>query len=984
MKKILFAATAAAMLIGCSKDITTDAAIDNGGSDINYYGGIAVEVSAGEATRVTVEGDTASATSSMAWEAGDEITIAYDGKTYVYIAQNAGATSAFAPKDAQNAIAAIDPAQEVAAYYNVASVDAATKTAKFDIAAEQHEGEPSNKLPLYAYDTSAKYADGKLVLKMNPLASIVEFEVKSSGDWHADALTLAPSARAGFEGYTSIAGAKIDPRTGETDITEATASKSAVKVVFGAAKNFNGSANVQVVVGAARFGGVPEAVDGAPAPVYAGGAVVKLYKNGRENFRRTIWKAEEKLVDVSTARKHVYQPLSDILAGHKNGISTADDMKAFADEINNATETFPVGTGFCNEDGVVVLNNDIDLSAYDNWAAVGYNGSGTLNGVEIIFDGVFDGNNNTISGLNIVHRADSHPIEYTDAAGTVQTIYNNSAGLFGAIGGKSQIEHLTVKGTILENYTDPNGTWSYVGGVVAQMFGGALNNCTNETAITVGADSSAKTRIGGIVGRIAATYGDCLVDMCRNSVNQNISFPAFKAQQAVVGGCFGIIADDTEGNSVTVRNCDNNGTITLSESGKDSYVGGIAGYITKANGVTGILENLHNYGKVSGGNTQSAAFCVGGIAGRANYHKLSNCVNDKDADVTFTETGKGIYIGGIAGLTNNGQEDETTVFENCTNNAKVYVGATTAFIGGIIGYLCYKAEVTGCINNGDISLGQSAAQPYVGGIAGKVGVAGTGLMNGILISDCVNNGNVSNETAYTGGWSYAGGVAGALYGGTNVDVSGYGAKVDGCTNNGIVKMTGAKKSKFRSGGVIGLINRATIVNSVHNGVIVIDRTSQVSEHIGGIVGFSEDSKSAIESCNNFGTVCCARKTTYETGAVTGNIYVSLGGILGSGGGAKTTVDNCIAAGDILMAAADCDHEYRGAVSSTPTNGLIISNCKVGGRIGVVAAGSTTFAADETATFALNETEGDAYNWEKWIIGYNRTPTYSNNSFYAGR
>jgi len=33
MKKILFAATAAAMLIGCSKDITTDAAIDNGGSD---------------------------------------------------------------------------------------------------------------------------------------------------------------------------------------------------------------------------------------------------------------------------------------------------------------------------------------------------------------------------------------------------------------------------------------------------------------------------------------------------------------------------------------------------------------------------------------------------------------------------------------------------------------------------------------------------------------------------------------------------------------------------------------------------------------------------------------------------------------------------------------------------------------------------------------------------------------------------------------
>ncbi len=803
MKKILFAATAAAMLIGCSKDITTDAAIDNGGSDINYYGGIAVEASAGDATRVTVDGDTASATSRMAWEAGDEITIAYDGKTYFYIAQNAGATSAFAPKDAQNAIAAIDPAQEVAAYYNVASVDAATKTAKFDIAAEQHEGEPSNKLPLYAYDASAKYADGKLVLKMNPLASIVEFEVKSSGDWHADALSVAPSARAAFEGYTSIAGAKIDPRTGETDITEATASKSAVKVVFGAAKNFNGSANVQVVVGAARFGGVPETVDGAPAPVYAGGAVVKLYKNGRENFRRTIWKAEEKLVDVSTARKHIYQPLADILAGHKNGISTADDMKAFADEINNAAETFPVGTGFCNEDGVVVLNNDIDLSEYDGWTAIGYDDSDDgkeLNGVELCFAGSFDGKGRTVSGLSIVQDAESSPIQYVDAAGNVQIVYSNNAGLFGSIGGDAEIANLTVNGAIVDKYTDPDVKWSYVAGVVGQMYGGTVRNCTSEVAITSGEAGSA---------------------------------------------------------------------------------------------------------------TQICA-------------------------------------------------------------------------GGIVGYTRQNATIDGCVNKGSISIGAVTGQTFAAGISGKVGLSKKGTADGIKIDGCTNYGKISTVTASTG-WSYIGGIAAALYGGTNVaESAGYGATITDCANEGIVVIKGETKSKHRGGGIVGLLNRSAVFNSTNNGVIAIDRTSQVSEHIGGIVGFSENSKSAIESCNNFGTVCCARKTTYETGAVTGNIYVSLGGILGSGGGAKTTVDNCIAAGDILMAAADCDHEYRGAVSSTPTNGLIISNCKVGGRIGVVAAGSTTFAADETATFALNETEGDAYNWEKWIIGYNRTPTYSNNSFYAGR
>lgn len=798
MKKILFAATAAAMLIGCSKDITTDAAIDNGGSDINYYGGIAVEASAGEATRVSVEGDTASATSRMAWEAGDEITIAYDGKTYVYVAQNAGGTSAFAPKDADNAITAIDPAQEVAAYYNVASVDAATKTAKFDIAAEQHEGEPSNKLPLYAYDASAKYADGKLVLKMNPLASIVEFEVKSSRDWHADALSVAPSARAAFEGYTSIAGAKIDPRTGETDITEATASKDAIKVVFGAAKNFNGSANVQVVVGAARFGGVPEAVDGAPAPVYAGGAVVKLYKNGRENFRRTIWKAEEKLVDVSTARKHVYQPLSDILAGHKNGISTADEMKAFADEINNAAETFPVGTGFCNEDGVVVLNNDIDLSEYDGWTAIGYDDSDAgkpLNGVELCFAGSFDGKGHTVSGLSIVQDAESAPIQYVDAAGNVQIVYSNNAGLFGSIGGDAEIANLTVNGAIVDKYTDPDVKWSYVAGVVGQMYGGTVRNCTSEVAITSG-----------------------------------------------------------------------------------------------------------------------------------------------EAD-----------------------------------------SATQICVGGIVGYTRQNATIDGCINKGSISIGAVTGQTFAAGISGKVGLSKKGTADGIKIVNCTNCGNLSTETASTG-WSYIGGITAALYGGTNVaESAGYGATINDCTNEGTVIIKGENQSKYRAGCIVGLLNRSAVYGCTNRGTIAIDRKAQVAQFFGGIAGFSENSKSAIESCDNFGTVCSTHKTT-ET---SNKIYLSLGGILGNGGGSKTTINNCIAAGDILMATADCKYQYRGAICPTPTDKTIISNCKIGGRIGVVK-NDGSYTADEAATFALNETESDAYYWEKWIINYNRKPVYSNNSFYSGK
>jgi len=989
MKKLLFAATVATMLAGCSKDLTSDTTIDKNLNDteIDFHGGIAIEASAGEATRVTVDGDTVSATSRMAWEIGDEITVAYDGRAYVYVAQNAGATSTFAAKDADNAIAAVDPAQDVAAFYNVAAVDASAKTATFGIAAEQHEGEASNKLPLCAYDESARYADGKLLLTMKPLASIVEFEVKSSADWNADALSLAPSARAAFTGYTSVENAKVDPRSGEIDLGAATVSNDAISVAFGAMKNFNGSKNVQVVVGAACFGGTPETTEGTS--VYAGGAVVKLYKNGRENFRRTIWTAEEKLVDLAAARKHVYQPLADILAGHRNGISTADDMKAFADEINNATETFPVGTGFCNEDGTVVLNNDIDISAFDNWTTIGYNGDGTLNGVEIIFNGVFDGRNHTVSGLNIVHRTDSHPIEYTDAAGATQTVYNNCAGLFGAISANAEIADLTVKGAILEDYTDPDGTWSYAGGITAQMYGGTIRNCTSETAVTVGAGSSAKTRIGGIAGRIAASHGDCRVENCTNRGVLNIAFPVYKAQQAVVGGCFGIIADDAAGNTVSVSDCSNRGEITLTNSGKDSYVGGIAGYVTRAKGIDGTFDNLRNYGRVSGGNTNDASFYVGGIAARINYHTFTNCVNEVGADVSFVGSAAStteIGVGGIVGVTNNASATAAAVIENCSNHAAVSIPKTvckSAYVGGIAGYLRYRVELNSCDNDGTVSLGEASGQAFAGGIAGKVGVAGSGVADGILVSDCINGGEVMSTSAYTGGWDYIGGIAGALYGGTNVAESdGFGITLSGNINNGTVRILDNVKSKYRGGAITGLTNRATVLSCTNNGIIAIDRTSAVAEHIGGIVGFSENNKSVIGSCVNAGTVCCTQKTTYENGTVTSNIYVSLGGILGSGGGAKVTVDNCTSRGDILMAASDCDHQYRGAISSTPTNGIIISNCKVGGRVGVVAAGSKTFAADETATHALNDTTGDPYYWESWIIGYNRTPAYSGNSFLA--
>ncbi len=119
MKKLFYFAVAVAVLTGCSKDITTDVDSDSQkGNEPNYYGGVAVEATVADPSRVAVGND--GTASRMSWETGDEITLAYAGKPYVYVAQNAGRTSTFAPKDADNAITAIDAAQSVATQFGCA------------------------------------------------------------------------------------------------------------------------------------------------------------------------------------------------------------------------------------------------------------------------------------------------------------------------------------------------------------------------------------------------------------------------------------------------------------------------------------------------------------------------------------------------------------------------------------------------------------------------------------------------------------------------------------------------------------------------------------------------------------------------------------------------------------------------------------------------------------------------------------------------
>ncbi|MBP3424946.1 MAG: hypothetical protein J6K57_07905 [Alistipes sp.] len=1019
MKKILLLAAAVAMLAGCSQDLTADLENSvNGSQSVGSWNGegYVVEASAEDFTRVNT--NVSEGASYLTWEAGDEITLVHNGASYIYLAQQAGRSSLFVPKDDANAITAIDAALPVAAFYNVASVDAATMKATFNIAAEQVEGELSNKLPLYGYAASTVVEDNKIKVVLNPLASVVEFELSASSTWNADEFSLARSSRQQYT-YASAEGIVVDATTGELDYTTAVAN-AAVNVKLAAMHDFATKRNVKVVVPNASLPVTSEVTEGEGdaavtttvtthyAPVYHGKGCVKLYKNGVENFRRTIWSAYTPNTEAPVAEcKHVYQPLKDILEGHKNGISTAADFKALADEVNYSVETLPAGTTFCNEDGVILLNNSISLAEYTNWLAIGQNASGNFDGVEIIFAGHFDGQGNTISGLSIDYNYADHQHKYTKYDGTEGTIVCASAGLFGVAANCASIKNLTVEGNIVLNYSIPEGVdsyWNYVAGVVGQAYGARLENLTNKVTITSGPAHNNKTRFGGVVGRVCAD-AEVFIEKLTNEADLNVAHCAGAAAWEIIGGgVVGMVADGSAFD-LNIADLTNKGDIVVNSS-KNGIIGGVFGYATRVDEKDGIFENCVNDGTVTV--IAQAASNIGGIVGQIRHYELLECVNN--GAITIGEGYKSsveLYVGGIAGYTNGRSVTGGDVYiTDCENNGEIKIDKNAIpMAGGIVGYTTQPVTIDGCLNTANVSVHLTNTNAFhVGGIVGKNGVNSNNVKDGVQVYDCTNEGDISGYTETTeseGGWLYVGGCFGSCYGGASSDAlpaawGTVGCVVDGCVNKGKVRALGG--AKFRVGGISGLLNRTDITNCTNEGTVTNERTPLYKEEFfGGIVGFAENgSYGNISGCTNSGVVAYLMPTLSGTGekTVANNWHATIGGILGRAKDALTKVTNCTFTGKVLgtndkthtwnpdtgawVAPTDFESrnfECRSAIVGACGGKFPISGCTVGGAIGSIK--NFDPATGEFEIDQLHPLVDDAtslWHWEHWFTGWTSIPT----------
>ena len=262
-------------------------------------------------------------------------------------------------------------------------------------------------------------------------------------------------------------------------------------------------------------------------------------------------------------------------------INNEEMLVALRDAVNGG-ETF--------EGKYFKLTSDIALNG--EWTAIGNGSRSSKTYTGNAFKGVFDGDNNTISGLTI----------------TSTTAADAAIGLFGVVDGG------TVKNL---NLTDVNvnvANSNLAGAAIGMMLNGATAERITVSGAVVGNDG-----VGGIVGRLVI---DGTIANCTNNASVTSNY----------GGIGGIVGkayyEDGSNTAVfaSITNCTNKGTITA-----PMYVGGIAG-LARAN-----VSDCVNEGAIAGG-TQT-----GGIVGQLMAAGTVSA-NENKAAVSGTN-----HVGGIIG-----------------------------------------------------------------------------------------------------------------------------------------------------------------------------------------------------------------------------------------------------------------------------------------------------------------------------------------------
>ena len=344
-------------------------------------------------------------------------------------------------------------------------------------------------------------------------------------------------------------------------------------------------------------------------------------------------------------------------------VSTAADFKAMAKNCNADHK----GTG-----EYFKMTNDIDFGGTAEspvqLPAIGKDGNAQITKIAYGFDGTFDGDGHTISGIYHTENGNNAEGKYNalfgciDKNGVVKNIIfseNNHITGYNYVGSIASLNMGTIENC--SNYADITATNFAAGGICGFMVNGngTVKDCHNYGNVT--AMTYASGICGGSQSGKSITTYSYLIEGCTNSGNLSTSNGLGSA--GIAGSYSG-----------AVKNCTNSGNAddTKGTSKSKQYTAGIVSCASFAVDIDGCT----NSGSISGVKN------VGGILGNVMKGDevtttIKNCTNNG------TVSGQDLYVAGIVG--NSARANGLVSVESCTNNGEVTSTGTAEFIGNLRG-----------------------------------------------------------------------------------------------------------------------------------------------------------------------------------------------------------------------------------------------------------------------------------------------------------
>lgn len=637
------------LLAGCAKEIM---APKPSGELIEGANGLVITAVCGDGTKTNINNGIST------WEAGDRITVVYDGKAYSYVTTQAGATASFASTDG---IKDYDASKPLLAYYPETTIDGIVTVEAERPVTFLGEGQTNAaKAPLVGVTSSNVPEDGSLPVTFSNICSVMELRIDAGTlTSPAKSLTLEPAEGTEFSGYISFKGT-VDPASLAIMTSE---SAQSIKLVLPEGTDLTKAQTIKFPVG--RFSSSKglkttlETADGKTyqKDIYKSGIVTYTENGGRFGLRHLV-KAMYAYTDTFGAIR-CPQDLLDFAAAWNAGESIAD---------------------YVGESGAVIVEDDLDMTGVENWTPIGVSAfNRATNNVTLVsgkpFTGKFDGQGHKISNLRMVCTND---------------VEGAAWGLFGGLQGAT-VENIVFDEncSLTISPSKPCDAGVLAGAVVDSKVRGITNNAPITYVNSTIADNLLQT--GGVIGIAYAMEKDTEIENVVNNADVNVyrgNCTKNGWSSVQVGTIAGFTCTKaTPSFFVKVTSCENHGNVTTN-------AGRASAFITACNRGT-ILTDCTNYGNMfdafdgTAGTTRTgviSAIC----ADHCSFIRVKNYGNG-----TVTDSG---CIGGLIGLVNSA--DNT--FSGCENHGTILTDKdiTAKYCGSFVGQCSNASKFVDCVAGG--------------------------------------------------------------------------------------------------------------------------------------------------------------------------------------------------------------------------------------------------------------------------------------------